>query len=627
MKKQVFLKWVSCVVIVALGTSNLTGCGVIILGRGITVDPETDRSEETRQTEELAQKDVELVATATADKLDFGLSYQPYYQIQSRSVTKKTVKTMSGTSNTLFIIAFTTSIILETVIFLAIFESLEEGETYEDLYSADKKTINYILIDGLLGLLGAYIFGYRTSTDYTPWKPSGTKPGPPEPIPNHPVSISLPQFQYQGSYSTNAAGKLIIPASELIGRISSLDPILRTSLIKVDASTNLEGQSHQKSFTMFRSSGPFRTLYNEAKKLRQTPPADLITTVAFSDADALVPNDVLDAGESGKLHITVTNQGQGTGFDVRLQLSADHPSVQLAANTKALGTIQPNRKATAIVPITASLAATAGVANILVETKEKRGYDAQKLQHRLPVRRLQPAQLQITQVQLNDQKQGNGNGVPENGETIELNVFVRNTGTGDALNTRLELVNAQRGLEVPVRSVNLGTIRANRTATGVLRVGIPRTFAGSVLAYELRLSGPRLAAVSQQKSHPIQQRVPQLVIADRVVTDTNGDGKMQQGESVEFELTVANRGQLAALNARLTVAAQDTRIRIAPNKRSLGRLAPNGTSSPQRFTFTIPRAVPPGDLPIVVEVTHDSFPSVKRTLKYQVYEEDVKITE
>ena len=312
---------------------------------------------------------------------------------------------------------------------------------------------------------------------------------------------------------------------------------------------------------------------------------------------------------------------------MRLHLSADHPGVQLAANTKALGTIQPNRKATAIVPIRASLDATAGVANILVETKEKRGYDAQKLQHRIPVRRLQPAQLQISRVQLNDHKQGNGNGVPENGETIELNVFVHNGGTGDALNTRLELVNAPRGLDVQVRSANLGTIGANRTAQGVLRVGIPRTFAGSALAYELRLSGPRLAAVSQAKSHPMQQRVPQLVIADRFVTDTNGDGKMQQGESVEFELTVANRGQLAAMNARLTVAAEDTRIRIAPNKRSLGRLAPNGTSSPQRFSFTIPRAVPPGKLPIVVEVTHDSFPSVKRTLNYQVYEEDVKITE
>ena len=624
MKKPVFLKWVSCVVIVALGTSNLTGCGVTAL---ISTFGDLEVEEETRET--LAKRDVELSTIAIADGLSFDLSYQPYHQTESRLV-KSVPFAFYGFRD-----------VEETPSLLALLFFIEAGmpvvafgkdsETGEH-FITDKKTRNqlryYSAINAVCFILAVYRVSWGQS--YTPWKLSSTKPGPPEPIPNHPVSISLPQFQYQGSYRTNADGKLLIPADDFISRISSLDPILRTSSIKVDASTSFRGQKTQKSFTMARSSGPFRTLYNEAKrldKLHQTPPADLITTVAFSDADALVPNDALDAGESGKLHITVTNQGQGSGFDVQLHLSADHSSVQLAANTKALGTVQPNRKATAIVPITASLDATAGVANILVETKEKRGYDAQKLQHRLPVRRLQPAQLQITQVQLNDQKQGNGNGIPENGETIELNVFVRNSGTGDALNTRLELVNVQRGLDVPVRSVNIGTIRANRTATGVLRVGIPRTFAGSALAYELRLSGPRLAAVSQQKSHPIQQRVPQLVIADRVVTDTNGDGKMQQGESVEFELTVANRGQLAAMNARLTVAAQDTRIRIAPNKRSLGRLAPNGTSSPQRFTFTIPRAVPPGDLPIVVEVTHDSFPSVKRTLKYQVYEEDVRITE
>ena len=615
MKKQMFLKWVSCVVIVALGTSNLTGCAAVVLGSHVIFAREYVKEQSRKGG--LVQKDVELSVTTVADKLSFNLSYQPYYQVERRSIKKKRGR-----------LDLNEFLILGSLAHFGFWAFLVEyyieGPEIAREEEYTKAVMAFLAIEIVLTPL---VWAISKRSISTPWKPSGTKPGPPEPIPNHPVSISLPQFQYQGSYRTNTAGKLIIPAPELIGRISSLDPILRTSSIKVDASTNLEGQSHQKSLTMARSSGPFRALYNEANRLRQTPPADLITTVAFSDADALVPNDVLDAGESGKLHITVNNQGQGPGFDVRLHLSADHPGVQLASNTKALGTIQPNRKTTASVPITASLDATAGVANILVETKEKRGYDAQKLQHRLPVRRLQPAQLQITQVQLNDQKQGNGNGVPENGETIELNVFVRNTGTGDALNTRLELVNAQRGLEVPVRSVNLGTIRANRTATGVLQVGIPRTFAGSALAYELRLSGPRLAAVSQQKSHPIQQRVPQLVIADRVVTDTNGDGKMQQGESVEFELTVANRGQLAALNARLTVAAQDTRIRIAPNKRSLGRLAPNGTSSPQRFTFTIPRAVPPGDLPIVVEVTHDSFPSVKRTLKYQVYEEDVKITE
>ena len=554
MKKQVFLKWVSCVVIVALGMGNLTGCGgAVYLGgsfRGVRV------SQQTRETDTLTKKDVELSATATAVNLSFDLSYQPYYQTESRST--KRFRDLDEYEGLLFLgLLFDC---MPLALYYGVNRSQHPWETYQEFQEKEKEIkeslIRYYTIASGLTFLGWVIRQGRTSP--TPWKPSGTKPGPSKPIRNHPVSISLPQFQYQGSYRTNAAGRLIIPADDLISRISSLDPILLTSSIKVDASTNLEGQTHQQSFTMARSSGLFRTLYNEANKLRQAPPADLITTAAFSDTDALVPNNALDAGEQrGKLHLTVTNQGQGPGFDVRLHLSADHPGVQLAANTKALGTIQPNRKATAIgadysqprkLP-QASPTSSSRPRKSAAMTRRSSSTASPSAGCSQPSCRLAVCNSTTTSRAM---------ATAFRKTARPLNSTYSSTTAAPAMrwHIRLELVNAPRGLDVQVRSANLGTIRANKTAQGVLRVGIPRTFAGSALAYELRLSGPRLDAVSQAKSHPIQQRAPHLVIADRFVTDTNGDGKMQQGESVEFELTVANRGQLAAMNARLTVAAE-----------------------------------------------------------------------
>ena len=70
----------------------------------------------------------------------------------------------------------------------------------------------------------------------------------------------------------------------------------------------------------------------------------------------------------------------------------------------------------------------------------------------------------------------------------------------------------------------------------------------------------------------------------------------------------------------------DSRIRIERPERTLGSLGPNSTSNPERFAFFLPRAVPAGALPILVEVTHRDFPSVKRTLEYRAHAIDIETT-
>ena len=658
MKSQRFLNWVCYLVLVTFGTSNLTGCAVLSLAdKSVTKETGT----ETRPTKKLAKKDVGMVFTPKDDELIFRLQHQPHYREESRSIKEP--------STNLGIAALMLTVGLAETVFLAGYlvetdkaDSLKKegirtkAQTDEklSLYDDDlelkpwvNKTALGVGLDVLLSLL-IIVYGNKYSdigiTDenskrkkksFTPWKPSGIAPGTPEPIPNHPVSISLPQFQYQSTYHTNADGKFTIPASDLIGKISNLDPVLDDKWIKVEASAKVDEQRQFETFMITsRTSGPlFQALYDEAELLHTALPANLLTEIAFSDAGDLIPNNILDAGErNGKLQITVNNKGQGPGFYVQLHLSTDHPGVQLAEQTRALGNIEPNGKETVVVPITTSLQATDGFANIRVETKEKRGYDARKLIHRIPVARLQPFSLAITKAEVNDRTLGNGNGTVENGETIELNVFIHNGGTSDALDTRLELAGINQGLDVQVQSADLGTIRPNQTVQGILRFHVPRTFAASALECKLRVRELRFDAVqavplSQTKSYPVKQLAPRLEIAYRLVADDNGDGKMQQGERIEFELTVTNNGHLDALNTRMKVSVSDTRIRITPPERTPGKLASSYSSSPQRFAFIIPRAVPTGELPMVVEVTHDDFPKVERTFNLMVYEEEIAVTE
>lgn len=640
MKSHRFLNWTCYLVLVAFGTGNLTGCSALVLAqRSVTKDAGT----ETRRTKKVVKEDVEIGLTPGGDELMVSLQHQPHHQKEIRTIKESSGRSgneglayLVGLFETMFLGLYIAEKIDVSDLKKAGIRTKAQTDTelqFHDENLEPKPWVNATALGAgldLLFLLMIQSSSKKSKKSFTKWKPSGTAPGPPKSIPNHPVSISLPKVQYQSTYYTNADGKFTIPASDLIGEISNLDPLLNDKYLEVVASAKVDGSRQSKTLMISaRTSGPlFQAFYDAADHRRTAPPANLLTETAFSDAGALIPNNILDAGErNGRLQITVNNKGQGPGFGVQLHLSTDHPGVQLAEQTWTLGNIGPNGKKTVVAPIKTSLQATDGVANILVEAKEIRGYDARKRVHRIPVARLRPPALAITKVEVNDRTLGNGNGIVENGETIELKMFIHNGGTGDAFSTRLELADINQGIDVQVKSEDLGTIRPSETVQGILRFHVPRTFAASALECKLRVSELRVDAVSQTKRYPVRQLAPRLEVAYRLVADDNGDGKMQQGERIEFELTVTNNGHLDALNTRMRVSTSDPRIRINPPERKPGKIASSYSSSPQRFDFIIPRAVPAGDLSIVVEMTHDDFPKVERTFNFMVYEEEIAVTQ
>ena len=719
-------------IILVFVVNSLIGCSIVRtmeINSGIGVK-KTVRHPERQQTGKVIKRDVELVLspTLTGNSFGFRLQYRPHYEVQSRSIIKHGYDPNGfGVASMIIGVAE-----LGTIAFFA-------AQKDKELAPWELALSLGLMLDLTAAL---YIDRSFEPAKPTPWKFSTTVPGEPKLIPNHPVTISFPQFRYRNIYHTTSSGNLTIPAIELTSKISNLEPVLRANSIQIETSTNFDGQTQNESFAISQlqdgQRDPLFAVFREQALLRRKDPADLITYIAFSDQGDFIPNSTLDAGErKGMLKITVKNIGKGPGIDVQLELSSDNPDIQFI-KTQVLGEIKPDDERTVVVPITTSLQATKGSANILVEAKEKRGYDAQKKQLRIQVAELKTPYLMITDVEVNDKTLGNaignGNGIPENDETIELNVFIKNGGVGDALGTKLELVSLNRGLDVQVRSASIGTIRSNQIVKGVLRFRIPRTFAAETLDYKLRVTEVRgadstektdvlpmstqrpilayhispptiitngasavftitprntgklrardvllkLSArnatiapstvnlgiieadgslqpqpftvtlprtfkasqlslnvrfsqaefndLSQTENYPVKHIEPHLEIAERLVKDANGDGKIQQGEKVEFEVTVTNKGKLDALNAQMRVSVADARIRIDKPNRQLGRLAPNYTSNPERFSFTIPRAVPADQLPVTVKVTHKDFPSVERALAYTIHTEGIVTT-
>ena len=790
MERRWLQQWTINLSIIVLMMVSLSGCSVVYLidkTTDVALIPAGKGTLETRTTSTLARRGgPEIRVTLDLTALKASLADEAYYRTEQRKIKYRSNEHLLNAlflgESAVFLVGFIT--------WIANWEEIGQTKnpdgsttTHYDWGANAPKWSKWFMaapaIDAALAAIEIIVVyesagesreasRVQKKTYITPWKPGKeVRLGAPMPrrIANHPVSVSLPQFNWGIDVGTDDDGVARIPLSELatkaVENISDLQSVPNLDQVQYEVSTEVDGKTLTDS--MFSDAGIFHEVVQEQRYLRQQLPADLATEVAFSDDDDFIPNNALDAGErNGKLQITVRNTGKGKGIDVQLHLQSDTASVKIAqtrssegmgaivgdalasaniniAQTRSLGDIEPNAERTVTLPITTSLQAESGVANILVETKEKRGYDAQKQQVRIPVVRLQPPRLAIADVEVNDKRLGNavgnGNGIPENDETIELIAFVTNSGEGAALGTKLELVRINSGLDVQVSEAELGTIRPGETVRAVLRFRIPRTFAAAALDYQLlvtesrgadsaekmdaipmstqlpilaysrpepdklitngstvqfsitprnsgklgarnvrlqlsaggavvtpsstielgaieagsslkpqpftvtlprtfrdaqlqlkvHLSQAQFDGLDRTESYDVTLLAPDLTIADRVA-DASGDGKIQLGEQVELELTITNRGKLSAESARLLVSTTDPRIRIQNPERSLGSLAPNFTSNPERFAFTIPRAVPPGELPITVKVTHADFPPVIQSFNYTVYAETIAST-
>ena len=228
---------------------------------------------------------------------------------------------------------------------------------------------------------------------------------------------------------------------------------------------------------------------------QQAPPAQLVAEVQFDDSNTLFPNNgQLDAGETGELIVKVSNQGSGPGYGVNLTASADQSEVTLPTSSAELGKIRPGAEREIRLPVRAGLDLPSGGVSLRVGVREKRGYDARAVKLVVPTKHLEKHALSIVDHSVNDgttgHARGNGNGIPESGETIELSASIRNSGPGPAVAT-LFAAEVDSGVTIVQRAANLGMIHPHRTARGTIALAIPRTYDRSTLSVSLQVRDNR----------------------------------------------------------------------------------------------------------------------------------------
>ncbi len=345
-----------------------------------------------------------------------------------------------------------------------------------------------------------------------------------------------------------------------------------------------------------------------AQVQKRSSPSDLILSFNYSDSSSLIPNKTIDAGEESSIAVTITNKGKGPAFDVNLNTRSDYHSIQFPKTT-SVGDIQPGESKDVEVKIKSDLGLEGGTVPFWIIAKEKRGFDSKKYELNIQAARLQKPNIVITSYKINDGSaglgSGNGNGIPENGETIMFIPFVKNNGVGKAIQVTLEIESINSGIDIKQKRVIIPQIMPGQTVTGNLGFSIPRTYSGGKVKVSLKASDVR-GASEAERLFAINTETHQPVLAYSFkILDKNRDGFLENGEEGAIEILPSNKGKMDANSVEVCVRSDD--IFLSKKRMNIERISASSKYVPLRFLFRVPRTLQKDSVDVRLDLSQKDF--------------------
>jgi len=313
-------------------------------------------------------------------------------------------------------------------------------------------------------------------------------------------------------------------------------------------------------------------------------PAKLDLEVDFDDAASLIPNRALDGGERANLICKVRNTGDGNAYDVTLIISCENDDISHDERLE-LGDILSGEGKSVRIPVDVDLHAGDGTATFDFHATEKKLNDTRG-SLRLTVWHLPMPSLSIETLTLDDSgignTVGNGNGIPENDEVVEVEVFVRNEGRGSTWDTALMLTHQTPGVSVRTGEVALPVIPPGGSSSGRIQLVVPKTFAVPSLELGIKVVDA-VTGVVAEANHAWQTRhnVPVLAGGLRALRS------LRNGDSANLELVLENTGNLAAEQISIEIS-NDAGLSIYPEQASIAKLVAGAKDPGKYFDVTLP---------------------------------------
>lgn len=351
-----------------------------------------------------------------------------------------------------------------------------------------------------------------------------------------------------------------------------------------------------------------------ANRKKRSKPCDLLAEVLeFNDQSATNPNNAVDAAEESFVKIRITNKGGGTGFNVGLVSTSDNSHVTVPGRID-MGDIAPGQTKTVTVAVKGDLKTTDGKVDLSFFAEEERGYGSNTSVKELKTVAMIPTGLDIVQFRVLDGKtglaKGNGNGIPENGETFELEVFVKNSGKGEARQVTVETADRLDQVTFKKKTVALGNIAPGQTVTGNLVVELARAYNGEMLKPKITARDTyNVGKVTKTLDVPVRLQKPVLAVASAIKGQIGT--VIRNGDQASVVLSVYNRGGIDAKNVRMTLSLVEKGPSISGEKiLDLGDIPAGTESNPFRVNVTIPRTYQGKGVTMNVALAQNEFGSL-----------------
>ncbi len=332
-------------------------------------------------------------------------------------------------------------------------------------------------------------------------------------------------------------------------------------------------------------------------------PASLSLDVTFNDKKSFFPNNILDGGEKAFLDIKIKNSGKGAGYDVKLMIEKNNHDIQIT-DVKSIGNIPSASEKEYSIPLLVDLNAKDGKALFSIKAIEKRGWDSKIINLHVNVKHLNKPIFEIVSIDINDahtgRAKGNGNGIPENGETVELNIYVKNSGVGKAINSKLKTDFLSRQINSISNQVNLGTIMPGQTKKGKVVFSTPQTFDKTSIDYKVQIS-EELGSAFLNQIESLTTAINTPLLTYKVETPQY----INNGQNFIIKIIPVNKGLLDATRVKMTVDAVGAIIR--KNNYSYDLIKKNSKGNTEDILIEIPRTYNKKILPVKIELTQTNF--------------------
>jgi peptidase C25-like protein/VCBS repeat protein len=186
---------------------------------------------------------------------------------------------------------------------------------------------------------------------------------------------------------------------------------------------------------------------------------------------------------------------------------------------------------------------------------------------------------------------GNGNGIIEAGETVDLRVPLKNVGLATANTVNGTLTTTDGLVSVITGTNSYGSIAVNATATGAtwFRISTPLT-AGDQREIPFTLTATDAALHTFIETFQVTLRAPEMRHVSHTVTEIigNGNGRPETGETVDYAVRLRNTGTGSASGVTAILRDYDGLATITDSTATFGTIGAGGevTADPFRFMLS-----------------------------------------